>query len=152
MPAPVIGVLCMNVDMEEKYDTYAYFYVADFECEPDEITHQMGITPTEVTLKGQLLKNGNTRKRSFWKFHSSLPRSEPYQDEHLSNLLPKLLPKKSVIDKLGEQYKVGINCVGFYTNTNSGFHLSAELISACAKLGVSVDFDLYNFSTEAPNA
>lgn len=29
----------MNVDMEEKYDIYVYFYVVDFECEFDEIIY-----------------------------------------------------------------------------------------------------------------
>lgn len=41
--------------------------------------------------------------------------------------------------------------MGFYININLGFYLSVELIFVCVKLGVSVDFDLYNFSVEVLN-
>lgn len=130
--------------MEEIYNTYAYFWVADFDCAPADITQAIGLKPTNVVLKGEPLKNGKLRQRSFWELHSSLPRSEVFQDAHLTNLMSKLLPKVEAITKVGSRYVVGINCVGYYTNVNPGFHMSAELIKQCAQLGVSIDFDLYN--------
>ena len=138
--------------MEEIYETYAYFWVADFNCEPTEITDTIGLEPTRVVLKGEPLKNGKTRRRSFWEFHSSLPRSEAFQDAHLTNLMAELLPRVGSITEVGSRYAIGIDCVGYYTNVNPSFHMSAELIQQCAKLGVSIDFDLYNCSETQENA
>ena len=132
--------------MEEKIETYAYFFVADFECNPSEITKALELEPTEVTLKGQPLTNGRPRKRSSWKVHSSLSREEPFQDAHLSNLVEKLLPKKQQIKEIASKFSVGINCVGYYKNVHPGFHLNKALIAQCAELNLDIDFDLYNFS------
>ena len=54
-----------------------------------------------------------------------------------------MLKKKDAIDKLKEKYEIGINCVGYYYDTNPGFHMSADLINSCSTLGISIDFDLY---------
>lgn len=138
--------------MEETFDTYAYFWVTNFDCNPLEITKAIGFEPTQVLLKGESLKNGRSRQHSFWEFHSSLPRTEPFQDAHLSNLLENLLSKRQQIKEIASKHTVGINCVGYYTNVNPGFHMSAELINQCAMLGVSIDFDLYNCSVSQKNA
>ena len=37
---------------------------------------------------------------------------------------------------------MGVNCVADFAG-NPGFHLPADLISRCANLGLSLDFDLY---------
>jgi hypothetical protein len=132
--------------MEEKYDTYAYFWVADFNCEPSKITAVIGLEPTRVVLKGESLTNGKTRQRSFWEFHSSLPRSESVQDAHLSNLMKALIPNAREIRELGLIYPTGINCVGYYSNVNPGFHMKKDLIQQCAQLELSIDFDLYNIN------
>ena len=54
-----------------------------------------------------------------------------------------MLKKKEAIKKLKEKYDIGINCVGYYNDTNPGFHMSEDLIKSCAILGISIDFDLY---------
>lgn len=131
--------------MEEKFDTYAYFWVSDFDCEAVEITNQMGLEPTEVILKGDVVKGDRLWKRSIWEFHSSLPRTEAFQDAHLSNLMCELLPRVQEIKKLSLRYATGISCVGYYTNVNSGFHMTADLVQQCGQLGLSIDFDLYTY-------
>lgn len=130
--------------MEEVFETYAYFWISDFDCAPTEITKEIGLEPTCVVLKGEPLSNGRSRNRSFWEFHSSLPRTEEFQDAHLSNLMVELLPRVQSIKAIGLRYASGINCVGYYKNVNFGFHMNAELMQQCAQLGVDVDFDLYN--------
>lgn len=129
--------------IEEKYETYAYFWVSDFECESSEISKALKLLPSEVHLKGEPLSNNRVRKRSFWELHSTLPRTEIYQDEHISNLIDVLMPRKKEIVNLHLKYSLGINCVGYYTKVNPGFNFSAELIKSCAQLGIGVDFDLY---------
>ena len=123
----------------EVYDTYAYFWVEGFECPIKEISSILELEPTSFHLKGDLIseKSSRTRNRSAWEFQSSLPRSEPFQDAHLENLLVVLKDKRNAVALLDSKYDICINCVGFYTNVNPGFHMSAYL-------GLSIDFDLYN--------
>jgi hypothetical protein len=132
--------------MEQEYNTYAYFWVNDFDCEPEFISRILGLEPHRYFKKGDLISENSDRKwkHSFWEYYSSLPRTEPSQDAHISNLIKVMLEKKKEISQLQSKYEVGINCVGYYHNSNPGFHMSAELIKSCAELGISIDFDLYN--------
>jgi len=141
--------------MEEEYDTYAYFWVNDFDCDPEEISKFLRLEPHEAFQKGDLISEKSARTRSFssWTYRSSLPRSEPSQDEHIANLIEVMLSRKNILLELNSKYEVGINCVGYYTNVNPGFHMSADLIKSCADLGISIDFDLYSsFEPESENA
>jgi hypothetical protein len=140
--------------MQEKINTYAYFWVSDFDCNPDEITKLLNIEPSAITIKGELInsQNGRTRIRSTWEFRSRLPNTEPFQDAHIENLLSALTDKAEAIEKLQSNFSTGISCVGYYDNTNSGFHLSSDLIKRCAALNLSIDFDLYNYSTSGNTA
>jgi hypothetical protein len=133
--------------MEEKLDTYAYFWVEGFECNPQEISDTLGLAANEAYSKGDLISehSDRRRKRSSWKYISSLPREEPYIDSHIQNLVDVLITKKAEIEKLKTIYDIGINCVGYYTNVNPGFHMSKELIKSCAELDISIDFDLYTY-------
>lgn len=132
----------------EEFNTYAYFWVGEFDCDPTEITDLLKIEPSRVVLKGEPLNPAThtVRKKSFWEFRSSLPTTEMFQDAHLENLLSVLTPLKNEIAQLQLKYETGISCVGYYTNVNPGFHLSAELIKSCAFLNLCIDFDLYNYS------
>ena len=131
--------------MDQEYDTYAYFWVSDFDCEPEVISDILGLKPYRTFKKGDLIsdKTKNRWKHSSWEYLSSLPRNEPCQDAHIANLVEVMLKKKDAIDKLKEKYEIGINCVGYYYDTNPGFHMSADLINSCSTLGISIDFDLY---------
>ena len=131
--------------MEQEYDTYAYFWVSDFDCDPEVISDILGLKPNRSFKKGDLIsdKSKNRWKHSSWEYLSSLPRNEPCQDAHISNLVEVMLKKKDAIKKLKEKYEIGINCVGYYHDANPGFHMSADLINSCSTLGISIDFDLY---------
>jgi hypothetical protein len=131
--------------MEKKYETYAYFWVEGFDCDPKDIDEIMTLQATESYSKGDTYTQipNKFREQGSWEYRSSLPRNEPFQDSHISNLIEVLSSRKEAIKMLHEKYEIGINCVGYYTEANPGFHLSAELIKACAELSLSIDFDLY---------
>jgi hypothetical protein len=145
---PLNEALGIKDIMEQEFDTYAYFWVSDFECDPEEISILLDLKPQRTFRKGDLINaNGKAKiKNSFWQFASSLPRTEASQDAHISNLIEVMLQRKDVIIQLQDKYEVGINCVGYYHDSNPGFHMDADLIKSCAALGVSIDFDLYNGS------
>ena len=131
--------------MDQEYNTYAYFWIEGFDCEPWVISDLLGLQPTRTFKKGDLIsdKGDKRRKTSVWEYCSTLPRTEPCQDAHISNLLEVLLQRKETIIELKSKYDMGINCVGYYHNANPGFNMSAELINSCSEIGISIDFDLY---------
>jgi hypothetical protein len=61
----------------------------------------------------------------------------------LEALLDLLAPAAEKIRGMPESYARGINCVGYYTRENPGFHLSRVLQRKLAQFDVEVDFDEY---------
>lgn len=89
--------------LENRY--FAWFIVRGFDCRPEEITKQMGISPTEVRIKGEYriiskkrdLKRIN--KENSWVLDSPLAKTAPIE-EHLRKLLNTIKPyKQNFIDK-----------------------------------------------------
>jgi hypothetical protein len=125
-------------------ETYAYFYIADFECNPNVIIQKLNFKPTETWHKGDAWLPSKAREFSNWEIHSPVSRSEIFVDEHIKAVLEIIEPKREEIlefQKLG--YKTGINCVGYYYDEHPGFGLSAELIARLATFSIDVDFDFY---------
>ena len=43
--------------MDQEYDTYAYFWVSDFDCEPEVISDILGLKPYRTFKKGDLISD-----------------------------------------------------------------------------------------------
>ncbi len=129
--------------MEQGKDkVYAYFWITDFDCDFSEISRLLDLQPSRAGNKGEKVRTG-TREHGFWELHSPLPRSDLLIDRHLGTLLGMIEPRREILGRLRNLgYTVGVNCVGYFTG-NPGFHLSADLITRCASLSLSLDFDLY---------
>ncbi|MFC7339676.1 DUF4279 domain-containing protein [Haloferula chungangensis] len=145
--------------MGERRETYAYLWIEGFTCDPSEISLQMRLEPYETRNAGDLIQRRFDRTgqkhywpKSCWKFRSRLPITETFQSSHIANILEAVEPHSEVLRTLQKSCEVGINCVGYYWNSNPGFHLSADLIGRCARLGISIDFDLYNYPEEDEEA
>ena len=135
-----------NVEIENnsRYDTYAYFYVSDFEGDASEITRKLELEPTETWHKGDAWLPVKTRPFSRWKLHSPIDRSEIFLDAHIEAVLDLIELKRAQILELQTQgCTIGINCVGSYYDAHPGFGLSANLLSRLAAFSFDVDFDLY---------
>ena len=129
----------------ENYDTYAYFFVSDFDCNHREVTRQLGFEPTSAHNRNDPLPSGRTRRRGSWHVVSPLSRETVILSDHVEALLPILEAHAESVAKIANQFKVGIQCVGYYTDAHPGFHFTAETISRVAALNLSIDFDLYCF-------
>lgn len=125
------------------FDTYAYFFVSNFAGSAQEISDLLQLEPSCTWLKGELNSRGRPQAFSRWEFHSPLPRTEVHQDRHLQALLDVLEPRRDRILEAVASFDCGLQCVGYYTDENPGFHMDAKLVSSLAALGLSVDFDLY---------
>ena len=129
--------------MTESRKTYAYFWVAGDVLPHDEISLLLGLKPTKYWNKGDPGKYIQEQKLARWVYESPLPKNEIFIDSHISALMDLLELKVNEVAKLSELYEVGIQCVGYYTEANPGFHMSKELINKVSTLGLDLDFDLY---------
>ncbi len=131
--------------MTREYKTYAYFAVKDFDCDHTDISRLMGLEPTRAYNKNSSRPQTPhiKRKTSLWALHSTKPETEIFLDTHIESVLGLVEPRTEVIKKLVSLYYVGIQCVGYYTNANPGFHMSSELLQRVTALGLWLDFDLY---------
>lgn len=134
--------------MEERRDTYAYFWIEGFQCDPEQISHRLGMSPTEVNLKGELLAGNRVRDKNSWSIASPLARGDEFIDSHLEALLELIAPHAPEIKAIAQECEIGINCVGYFYSSHPGFHLSRELIQSLSVLELSVDFDLYNYCSK----
>ena len=134
--------------MDARRDTYAYFWIEGFQCDPDEIANRLGMSPTEVKLKGESLPGTRVRSKNSWSVASPLARGDEFIDSHLDALLELISPRAPEIKEIGQECEIGINCVGYFYGAHPGFHLSRELIQRLSVLELSVDFDLYNYCSK----
>lgn len=125
------------------FNTYAYFYVRDFDCDSQHISDTLQLTPSLTWHKNDLGVAGRLRTFSNWELQSPLPRDAPFQDLNLEALLAILNSQRAAVMQVIAQYKCGLQGVGFYTNETPSFHMSRELIASIAAYQLSVDFDLY---------
>jgi len=122
---------------------YTYFRVKGDQLPLDDITSCMGIVPTESWQRGDPGKFNPSRPDAGWCLYGPLPRSELSLDRHIDALLALLDDRSSVILDLGQQFEVWVQCVGYYSSSSPGFHLSRHTVQRIAKLGLPIDVDLY---------
>ena len=127
-------------------ETYAYFYIQGFDCDPSTITDLLSIQPTQAWRRGDPHPR---RKNHFfdisgWQVEAEVPRDGYDLGAPVAALVEKLLSVRERLVSLPPHKSKGINCVGYYFSENPGFHLTAELAGKISSLGLDVDFDLYN--------
>jgi hypothetical protein len=136
------GVNTMNTN--SKYpETYCYFYAEGFECDPEDVTRSLRITPTEIRRRGEAGKTGQPVKLSSWKIEDSALRNDYFFENHLESVLEKIEPSAAAIRQLQRECAVGINCVGYFSGCNPGFEIKPQLLSRLSALGLTLGFDLY---------
>jgi len=124
-------------------ETFAYFFIEGFECDHSEVTHFLGLEPTEACNKGDVDGEERAEISSSWLLHSPLPKKTVFLDEHLETLLDILDTKSPEVLEMTRKYDCGINCIGKHFSPNPGVNLSKELIRRLGFFEISVDFDIY---------
>lgn len=110
---------------------------------PDPVTAIVGRQPTNFQVKGERVgKSAILRKQSIWQIDSGLPQQADLE-EHLESLLAILEEHETGVRKLTSTVHAAIQCAAYWHTSQPGLHLSSELISRVAALGVSLDFDMY---------
>lgn len=114
----------------------------------DEISQRLGLEPTQVTQRGELLSprnpDGRRRVHTTWELTSSIPETEELA-AHLEALLPCVESRLPALRRIqSEGGTVFWSCFVTAKPLGNAFRLEAELLSRLAEVGVSLDFDLYD--------
>jgi hypothetical protein len=127
-------------------NSHVGFCVYEFGDDPSVVTELINIAPTESWPAGERIHNhpSATWRKAKWELKSPLPLEMPVED-HLTALLPLLEGKAEDVSKVIERHEAEIRCAVYYheEHCNQGFHLGENVVARMAKLGLSIDFDLY---------
>jgi Domain of unknown function (DUF4279) len=120
--------------------------VGDFN--PADITHQIGVEPTESWKKGD--RNEKThleRKFSRWSLESRLESLEPVV-EHIRDVLKQLEPHIEMVKAVRSNFDGGMQIVAHFHSDAPGFHFDEDVIAGCAAMNLSIDCDFYTLYSD----
>lgn len=139
----------MYKDPRLKNEYKAWFILFGFEESPDEITKQLGVTPTETRIKGEYrnISKGKheikrLNKENAWLLKSELSNSVPIE-KHLEHLINNIKPYKQNFIDVAKRYKLQFNCAMYYYEANPGISLESNIMKEISELNIPLYFDIY---------
>ncbi len=124
------------------------FKIYEFECASEELTKQLGISPTEVRVKGETRLVGKSNqsriinKENIWILKSDLPLAARVED-HIANILNKMSSHEEQFIKVTNKFYTEFSCGLYFYETNPGIHLDNNLLKKLALLNTRIDLDMY---------
>ena len=124
---------------------YVDFRVVGEDLDPEVISRKLNIAPDSLGRKGEFVgRNKSVPARSgFWIISSKRDVESDVLEEHFWFLLKRLERSSDFFRSLSENYMVDFFTFLYIDESNPDISLSREAISAVAKLGASIDFDIY---------
>lgn len=136
--------------MAEIHEVHVSFRLSSDSLDPNVVTGQLGLTPTNAFAKGEMSPPGRVTGRSFihrtggWRLESPLPRSAEL-DDHLRALLDLLSAKAPIIRGYKDQaFTVDFFCGLFLNSFNERLELPPETLARVAALGATLSLDIYS--------
>jgi hypothetical protein len=111
--------------------------------DPDQVTERLRLTPTRVCRAGDIRQRPRAtiiEKRGWWEVASRISTELPLA-EHIDDVLSVVNESSEAIAALAEEFEVWLSCVVYAENVPE-LILSARQVSAVARLGASLDFDV----------
>ncbi len=106
------------------------------------VTAHFGLQPTTRWNVDDLRANGTKYGFSHWTYES--PTFEAVVlDEAILALVNFVEENALNLASLPADFEACLQCVGYHERESPGFHLDRGLLQRIARLGVSLDFDLY---------
>lgn len=126
----------------EKNEMYVYLKIDNLTVDPGEITIAIGLKPTEVARKGDLIANTKLKcKTNYWKY-----RVDVTSKFDLETALRKLFRKFTDTRRMKAAISKGrgeVVCVLFTSDTQPTITISPELIAKVAELNCGFWLDYY---------
>lgn len=85
-----------------------------------EITKQLSLQPTKCWNVGDKRKDGSTYKFSFWSYESK-DFEKSLLDQSISEVINFIGNHQLNLNALSKNFDIYISCVGYHTNSFSGF-------------------------------
>ena len=118
--------------MADQTESYAYFFVVNFDCDHSDITQQLGFEPTEARNRRDA---SGAEYVSMWRYLLRSQNGESRASDGVASLLSTLELHANSIAAISEQYHTGITCVGRF-----GIELAPDLLQRISQLRVRFDF------------
>jgi len=121
---------------------YAYLAV-NGKGDSQLVTSILKIDPTNQWSEGEINpRNNKPRKFMCWNLTSGLDDTHAIE-EHIGKLLEIIEPLKEELATLNKNYKVFIQCVGYFPPSGHGLHIDHKLIEKLYRLSLALDYDFY---------
>jgi Domain of unknown function (DUF4279) len=125
--------------------------LAEFKCDPDEISTLLGIVPTETWRVDELINPRGTLRYQYngWALKSQLDTSAGLE-EHMESLLKQLEPQWEIFTELGNCYDIEFSCVIYmeFGDQVPAIHFNKDILQKVANLNAEIDVDLYVLPAE----
>jgi hypothetical protein len=132
------------VNEERKY--YVSLVVYDFNCDPEEITKQLGLRPSFAGRKGAMreLKPGHSIRllNDTWELESGMNPSSDIEPQIVS-ILNQLDAAGGAVKVITSRYESNLKIGAYYPSSNAGIYLSKETIKRLGNYNLSIDLDQY---------
>src|SRR5947207_9065115 len=115
--------------------------------DPDEITQQVGVTPTDTWRLGERIQNTALRhKHDGWSFSTGLQESFDLSQQ-VRTLLDQLQPYFAALTNCCRRWSLEaeIECVIYAEGQIPAIHFDPDDVKRIAELGAEIDVDLYVF-------
>jgi hypothetical protein len=136
----------MKFDREN--ECYAYFGLRNLLIDPEEITNQIGLQPTDSWREGEIHpKTRRAKTSNGWTLHSRLPKNFDLE-EHVKDVLDQLDTKKKIVLPISQKYSGHLQLVGYFYQIYPGFSLERNETTRIGEYELSLDFDFYYLYSE----
>lgn len=120
--------------------------VSNFDFDPDAISKSIGVKPSYLIRKGDIIKRPRRKivcDYNFWEYSSENDSQSPIED-HMNSILKILRDHQDYFYEINNKAELELGIVSnIQDDVNIGFHLDAQVIQLLGKLGIEIDCDLY---------
>ena len=127
---------------------HATFRVIGETLEPDDVTHALGVNPSQALRRDQLVPTSTKVRRQdtgVWLLKSEGMLSSTSLERHLIHLLGLLEPRAAALDELRREQDLTTDFFCFWMSAtgHGGPIFSAEIMRRVAGLGAELGIDFY---------
>ncbi len=115
--------------------------------DPDEFTNLVGIFPTEVVYKGELIGKRIKREAETNSWELRIEKSVSYVDELIRDFLLQIKGKEEIIKQITSKNESVIDIIiDFNRPTGPSFYIDKKVLKELSVLNLGIDIDLYSHS------
>jgi hypothetical protein len=131
---------------KKSYTIKVNMVITGFECSPEHITNLIGVNPTKVWKRGEIVhpKAKNIHKESGWLLSSQRDAVNSSIDEQISTLSNVITPILGNFHKLPEGLEIELSCIINAYEYMPPICFSTDSVAFASKLGASIDVDIYD--------